>query len=116
MAFKLGSLHPGGEGVGKDEQPLTDLEKCFQNECTQAPIGTTVTVQNIQRIEPFDELFYAPVRVNNKFQVRGMLDSGSMACTFSEEAEARMLNENALSEPKPLSQETVLVGCGGKLS
>ena len=45
-----------------------------------------------------------------------MLDSGLMACTFSEEAEQKMLEENILSEPKPMTQEIVLVGCGGKLT
>lgn len=41
-------------------------------------------------LEVFNELFYAPVCVNDKFQMMGMLDSGSMACTFSEAVESRM--------------------------
>lgn len=45
-----------------------------------------------------------------------MLDSGSMACTLSEQAEQKMLSENVLFEPIPLTQEVVLVGCGGTLS
>ncbi|KAL7880623.1 hypothetical protein SRHO_G00028770 [Serrasalmus rhombeus] len=45
-----------------------------------------------------------------------MIDSGSMACTLSEEAEVKMLDVNALSEPKSLTHEIVLVGCGGKLT
>lgn len=45
-----------------------------------------------------------------------MKDSGSMACTLSEQAEQKMLSENVLSEPSPLSQEVVLVGCGGTLT
>ncbi|KAK0141105.1 hypothetical protein N1851_021907 [Merluccius polli] len=50
------------------------------------------------------------------FQMQGMLDSGSMACTFSGEAEERMLSEKVLSGPRPMTQEVVLVGCGGKLT
>ncbi|KAI4812430.1 hypothetical protein KUCAC02_023818 [Chaenocephalus aceratus] len=45
-----------------------------------------------------------------------MLDSGSMACTLSEQAEQKMLSENILSESIPLTQEIVLIGCGGTLS
>lgn len=48
--------------------------------------------------------------------MQGMLDSGSMACTFGEEAEERMLSEKVLAEPRPMTQEVVLVGCGGKLT
>ncbi|KAI7799059.1 hypothetical protein IRJ41_016640, partial [Triplophysa rosa] len=56
-----------------------------------------------QTLEVFDKLFYAPVCIDDKFQMMGMLDSGSMACTF-----------NALPMPTPLPQEIMLIGCGGK--
>lgn len=42
------------------------------------------------------------------------LDSESMACIFSEEVEAKMLKENILSKPDPVTHDIVLVGCGGK--
>lgn len=45
-----------------------------------------------------------------------MIDSGSMACTLSEQAEQKMLSENVLPESSPLNQEVVLVGCGGTLT
>lgn len=104
--------------MSRSEQPLRgdDLEQCYMTACTQVSADSKVIVQNTHRIEPFDELFYAPVNVNNRFQLRGMIDSGSMACTLSEAAEARMLDENALSEPTSLTHEIVLVGCGGKLT
>ncbi|XP_054609775.1 uncharacterized protein LOC129168481 [Dunckerocampus dactyliophorus] len=54
--------------------------------------------------------------MNNTFQVQGMIDSGSMACTLSEQAELKMLGENVLSRPIPLTQEVVLMGCGGTLT
>lgn len=62
----------------------------------------------------FDELFYATVCINDKFQMMGMLDSRSMACTFSEAVESRMLREDVLPKPTPLLQEIMLIGCGGK--
>lgn len=45
-----------------------------------------------------------------------MIGSGSMACTLSEQAEQKLLSENVLPEPSPLTQEVVLVGCGGTLT
>ncbi|KAF7657319.1 hypothetical protein LDENG_00028720 [Lucifuga dentata] len=73
-------------------------------------------MQNTQTVVPFDELFYTPVWMYNTYQVQGMLDSGSMACMLSGKADLEMLSKNALSEPVPLTQEVVLVGCGGTLS
>lgn len=49
--------------------------------CAQAPAGAKVIVQNVQTVEMFEELFYAPVSVNNKFSMKGMLDMGSMVWT-----------------------------------
>lgn len=91
-----------------------DIECHYVKACAAAPSGAKVMVQNTYRVGPFDELFYMPVTINT-FQVQGMLDSGSMACTLSEQAERRMLSKNALPEPIPLTQEIVLVGCGGTL-
>ena len=85
--------------MGDSKQtPKSDngLEQCFVKACTTAPVGVKVIAQNTQTVEPYDELFYAPVSVNNKFQMRGMLDSGSMACTLSEEAEKKMLIEKCI--------------------
>lgn len=104
--------------MGDDKQTLKNdstLEQHFVKACSTTPVGVKVIAQNTQRVEPYDELFYAPVSVNNKYQLRGMLDSGSMACTFSEEVEKRMLDESILSVPKQMDEEVVLVGCGEKL-
>lgn len=83
--------------MGEDKQNLksdNDLEQCYVEACKEAPAGVKVIAQNTQSIwsvRPYDELFYAPVNVNNV--QKGMLDSGSIACTFSEEAEQKMLKE-----------------------
>lgn len=102
--------------MSKIEQPLesVDFHQFYENACAQAPAGVNVIVQNVQTVEVFDDLFYAPVSVNNKFVMKGMLDTGSMACTFSDEVEKRMLSENVLPAPVPFKQEVILVGCGGK--
>ncbi len=104
--------------MGTKEETLNnnDIEQDYIKACAAARAGAKVIVQNTQRVAPFDKLFYTPVNINNSFQVQGILDSGSMACTLSEQTELKMLSENALSEPIPLTQEIVLVGCGGKQS
>ncbi len=104
--------------MGTSEEPLesVDLHHFYENACAQAPTGTKVIAQNVQAVEAFDELFYAPVSVNNLFSMKGILDTGSMACTFSDKAEKRMLSENVLPPPTPLHQEVIQVGCGGKVT
>lgn len=47
--------------------------------------------------------------------MRGMLDTGSMSCTFSLEAEQKLLAENVDLDKKPLPENIVLVGVGGKM-
>lgn len=42
-------------------------------------------MQNALKMHPFTELFHATVTLNGLLQLRAMLDTGSMACTVSEE-------------------------------
>ncbi|KAI2668493.1 Transposon Tf2-8 polyprotein [Labeo rohita] len=41
----------------------------------------------------------------------GMLDS--MACTVNEDTASRMLEENVITQDKQLSEQVILIGCGG---
>jgi dsDNA-binding SOS-regulon protein len=68
-------------------------EQCYVKVCSAATAGVKIIAQNTHRVEPNYELFYAPVDVNNMFQMQGMLDSGSMACTFSGEPEERRVRK-----------------------
>lgn len=72
--------------------------------------------KNVLAVQAFDKLFYAAVSVNNVFPIKRMLDTDSMACTFSDKAEKRMLSENILPIPTPLQQEVILVVCGDKVT
>lgn len=102
--------------MGNSEQTLdsADFKQLYENACTHAPAKVKVIAQNMQTLEIFDELFYAPVSVNGTVHMKEILDSGSMACTFSEEVERKMLSENVLPKPTSLSQEIRLIGCGDK--
>ncbi|KAI4905797.1 hypothetical protein NFI96_024895 [Prochilodus magdalenae] len=104
--------------VGGDDQTLNGtggdaLEQQYVNMCASVSDGVQVVVQNSQRVESYSELFYASVVINEVFHVRGMIDSGSMACTLSEEKEQKMLNEKVISEDQQLDEQIILVGCGG---
>ncbi|CDQ95192.1 unnamed protein product [Oncorhynchus mykiss] len=67
-----------------------------------------------QEVEAFSDLFFTSVSVHGKVQLKGMLDTGSMACTLSEHAEQRLLEAGALPQHYQPPTELVLVGCGGK--
>lgn len=58
-------------------------------------------------------MFYAPVTVSGQPVLRSMLDSGSMSCTLSEGAEAKLRDANVLPCAQPVPSNVVLVGCGG---
>lgn len=103
-------------GTQDDTLESGDMREHYVKACNAVPAGAKVIVQNTQRVGPYDELFYTTVKLNNSFEVQGMLDSGSMACTLSEKAELEMLNKMVLSGPVPLTQDVVLVGCGGTLT
>lgn len=75
-----------------------DLKEVYANVCKAVPEDCTVVIQNIHRVEPFGELFQAPVTVNGSAELQGLLDSGSMACTINEAAEQRLLSEKILTQ------------------
>lgn len=79
----------------------------------RAPNGTLIVVQAAQKVEAFSELFYASVLVNHSVQLRGMLDTGSMACSISEHAVERLSSAGVLPERHRLEENIVLIGCGG---
>ncbi|KAL1268819.1 hypothetical protein QQF64_034182 [Cirrhinus molitorella] len=102
----------GGQNQTLDQKDV-DWELWYENTSTAKPGGIQVVVQNSQRIELFSELFYAPVIVNKTFRVKRMLDSGSMTCTVNEDTASRMLEENIITKEKELSEQVILIGCGG---
>lgn len=91
-----------------------DIEKQYARVCEELPENCQVIVQNTYRVQPFSELFYAAVTVTGSLQLRGMLDTGSMACTISEEVEQKLLDQCMLSQGRIPADRIVLVGCGGQ--
>lgn len=102
--------------MGDGDKSLSDsydLASLYEDSCAKAPKGSRVVVQAAQKIEAFSELFYTPVLVNNCVQFKGMLDSGSMACSTSEAAVQELNSAGVLTELKHSEENIVLVGCGG---
>lgn len=58
-------------------------------------------------------MFYTPVVLRGSVALRGLLDSGSMSCTLSEEAEERLKLAGLLLGPQAVPENVVLIGCGG---
>ncbi len=103
----------GGEqkALGEDE---SDLELLYANTCSAMPEGYQVVVQGSTEVPAFSELFYTVVTVNDKVELKGMIDSGSMACTLNEEAECLLREKGALVGEPQIAERIVLVRCGGK--
>lgn len=60
-----------------------NLAEVYNDACASVSKGTQFVVQRKQKIQAFGKLFYTSVEVNNMVDLRGMLDSGSMACSIS---------------------------------
>jgi len=102
--------------VGNEDESLSevcDLAQIYEDSCAKAPEGYRMVIQATQKIQAFSELFYAPVLVNHTVQLKGMLDSGSMACTISENAVGKLGSVGVLPEKKHSEENIVLIGCGG---
>ena len=71
-------------------------------------------MQNTMRAAQSDSLFYTSVLVQGKVELKGMLDTGSMATTLSADVVPRLREAGVLPGESPVPVDIVLVGCGGK--
>lgn len=102
--------------MGIVDESLFDMHDpacLYEDCCAKVPKGTQIVIQATQKIEAFSELFYVTVLVNNSVQLRGMLDSGSMACSISEHAVEKLNSAGVLPEKQHPGENIVLIGCGG---
>lgn len=98
---------------GETLDPNEDIQSVYAESLKSAPPGAVVLFQNITRLNKADSLFYTNAQVNDKVPLEALLDTGSMACTISEEAEQVLKDVGLASEPICDYPEIVLVGCGG---
>jgi len=90
-----------------------DLESVYKSVCEEYSSQCTVVLQNTQKLQPYDDLFYTSVIIGEKVEARAMLDTGSMACTMSSRIIPQLLSTGVLSNLSLAPTDVVLVGCGG---
>ncbi|XP_076848086.1 uncharacterized protein LOC143493505 [Brachyhypopomus gauderio] len=106
-----GSVGGGDDTLNRDG---SDLELHYVNTCSVTPEGYQVVVHGSAEVPAFSELFYTQVGVNDTLELRGMLDSGSMACTLNEGAVHSLREAGVITGDLQPAEQIVLVGCGGK--
>ncbi len=89
-----------------------DYESAYEQYKPSVSPDKTAVFQGIQRVPRADSLFYTIVSVENGPSFTALLDSGSMACTLSETAEASLL-ASTLTLRKCSADDVVIIGCGG---
>ena len=90
-----------------------DIQSVYAESLKCAPPDTVVLFQNITRLDTSDSLFYANTQVDDKVLLHALLDTGSMACTISEEAEQMLKDAGTATDLNCLHTNVMLVGCGG---
>ncbi|CAI5657560.1 unnamed protein product [Oreochromis niloticus] len=116
--FKLASPCNERGSMGSVDETLTnatDPESIYVNCCSSLSDEKTV-IMGSQRVDRASELFYTPVSVSGRCSLTGMLDSGSMSCTLSEEADSKLRAAGVALIPQHAPENVVLVGCGGLLT
>jgi len=92
------------------------MQVLYAQTCSAFPVDKTVILSGSQRVEGASELLYAPVTVGGQSVLRGMLDTGSMSCTLSVDAENKLRDDNVLPRLQPVPSNVVFVGCGGRVT
>lgn len=59
--------------------------------------NTKMILQNVQRLNTNDDLFFTDVLVHDVVSLQGMLDSGSMACTMSTQVLSKLTEAKLLT-------------------
>lgn len=107
-------MEEGNEGLFSTTSiDSDDIESVYSYLCETLPKSRKVVVQNTMRTAQSDCLFYATVLVQDKIELRGMLDTGSMATTLSADVVPRLMEAGVVVDTS-LTPDVVLVGCGGK--
>lgn len=89
-----------------------DLESVYSDFCSNIDDKTKVIFQNVQRLNTNDDLFFTDVLVQDVVLLRGMLDSGSVACTISCQALSKLIEAKVLSSGDVAPTMLTLIGCG----
>ena len=113
LYMREASTDKGNESPNISETDTSiDCESLYQLYSSSISSDKTVIFQGSQRIPRVESLFYTDVTVEQGTMLKAMIDSGSMACTLSLSAEARLI-ECVPNLRAQLADDVVIVGCGG---
>lgn len=91
-----------------------DIESVYAFLCENVPKSNKVILQNTMRTAQSESLFYTNVLVQDKVELKGMMDTGSMATTISADIIPMLKQAGVMTEDMLAPADIVLVGCGGK--
>ncbi len=91
-----------------------DIESVYTFLCENVPKSSKVIFQNTMRTAQSESLFYTNVLVQDKVELKGMMDTGSMATTISTDIIPMLKQAGVMTEGMLAPADIVLVGCGGK--
>lgn len=115
---KLDGLCSEGGNIGQNADSqnvdISDAELVYVANKSISDDSEDVVYQNTHIVGGSDSLFYTPVTVGDTVTLNAMLDSGSMACTMSRVAEAKLREAGLAAAHNQFSSNVVLVGCGGR--
>ena len=114
--LRAGEDHADLESVPPTSHPsfeaFSDYESLSQLYSSDISSEKIVIFLNLQTVPRSDSLFYTSVSIVNGLSFKALIDSGSMACTLSEPAEA-MLLQCIPGISKQSAHDIMIVGCGG---
>lgn len=91
-----------------------DIESVYTFFCENVPKSSKVILQNTMRTAQSESLFYTNILVQDKIELKGMMDTGSMATTISANIIPMLKQAGVMTENLLAPADIVLVGCGGK--
>ncbi len=84
---------------------MSDAETVYTSVRDSCNDSEVVVYQNVHRIGSSDSLFYTTVDMGGTMKMGGMLDSGSMACSFKQKQHGVESLSAAQEWPKPYVQD-----------
>lgn len=99
--------------MGHEDNSHIDDAAMLYNNVENLNNSETVIIQHTQKLKGSNSLFYTPVVVADKLTLGAMMDSGSMACSLSAEAQKKLIDAGAIHLGSEEVTDVVFVGCGG---
>lgn len=103
-----------GRHISSTSFDSDDIESVYAFFCENIPKSSKVILQNTMRTAQSESLFYTNILVQDKVELKGMMDTGSMATTISADMIPMLKQAGVMSEDMLTPADIVLVGCGGK--